>query len=48
VTAEDIKGLAVFKDSDECEFEAIFESLFRSTPSGDRTRQLIPKQAESD
>lgn len=48
VTAEDIKGLAVFKDSDECEFEAIFESLFRSIPSGDRTQSFIPKQAESN
>ncbi|MEV4438565.1 AAA family ATPase [Streptomyces sp. NPDC049577] len=48
VTAEDIRGLAAFKDSDECEFEAIFESLFRSTPSGDRAQHFFPKQAESD
>jgi hypothetical protein len=48
VTAEDIKGLAAFKDSDECEFEVIFESLFGSTSSGDHAPQLIPKQTESE
>lgn len=48
MTAEDIKRLAVFKDSDECEFEAIFESLFRSTPSDGHAHQFIPKRADSD
>ncbi|MFE3883639.1 AAA family ATPase [Streptomyces lydicus] len=48
VTAEDIKGLAAFKDSDECEFEVIFESLFGSPPSSDHAAQSIPKQSDSE
>ncbi|MFJ1841382.1 hypothetical protein [Streptomyces sp. NPDC088146] len=48
VTAEDIKGLAAFKNAEEYEFEANFEPFFGSTPSGDQAPHLIPKQAKSE
>ncbi|MFF4846651.1 ATP-dependent endonuclease [Streptomyces sp. NPDC001194] len=48
VTAEDIRGLAAFKDSGECEFELIFESLFGESFAIDLAPQGIPKQAEEE
>ncbi|MEV7541762.1 AAA family ATPase [Streptomyces sp. NPDC089915] len=48
LTADDIRKLPAFKDSDECEFEVIFESLFRPTPSVRLASHSVPKQAEPE
>ncbi|WP_079054231.1 AAA family ATPase [Streptomyces graminilatus] len=46
VTAEDIRGLPVFKDSDQCEFDLIFESFFGASSS--ELAGQIPNQLGSD
>ncbi|MYR40988.1 AAA family ATPase [Streptomyces sp. SID5910] len=44
VTADDIRGLPVFKDRSECEFDLIFEAFF-GTPPTQRPDAVIPSQA---